>query len=189
MDYLITIPEDQRNDKSVFLDFPKQETFEKYDSLKHTKDVVHNEYQFCRGMGFEVKEKYSYNGVPTASIIKLNKMKSGWDKPKGVAVVPMSFSESFKLLIRNCTLMGVFLFWLSIVASVFYAFYLFNLYQIKLEEENEKKAERQRRIDNVKRKRAERRAEKERLEKELAKEVDGIQKEDETMESAEKKDK
>ena len=44
MDFLITIPEDQRNDKSVFLDFPKKETFEKYDSFRVTKDVVHNEY-------------------------------------------------------------------------------------------------------------------------------------------------
>ena len=69
-------------------------------------------------------------------------MKTGWDKPKNIAVVPMTFSESFKLIIKNCTMIGVFFMFLSIIFAIFVAFYYFSLYQIKIEEENEKQAER-----------------------------------------------
>ena len=126
-------------------------------------------------MGYQVNPgKTAYNGVPTASIIKLNTNRSAWNKPKGVSTVPLTFPEIIRMLSRGCGYFGVVMFYLSILLFCFYAFYILNVYMIKWEDENEALAERQRRIDAVKKRRVIRKAEKEKLEKELKSEVQKV---------------
>lgn len=67
----------------------------------------------------------------------------------------------------NLRLLATILFYASLAATFFYAFYEFNLWQIRLEEKDKAMKERERRILKVKERRAERKAEKERLEQEI----------------------
>ena len=119
-------------------------------------------------MGFKVSEEpFCFNGVPTAEILKLNQVKRGWKNKKNQATVDRTMWQSFTMFGSNLKLLATILFYTSLAATFFYAFYEFNLWQIRLEEKDKAMKERERRILKVKERRAERKAEKERLENEL----------------------
>ena len=81
--------------------------------------------------------------------------------------MPMSYKEVFGMFFKGAGFFSVMMFYFTVLLIVFYGFYTLNLYMIKWEDENAALEERQRRIDAVKKRKAARRAEKEKIEKEL----------------------
>lgn len=71
------------------------------------------------------------------------------------------------MFFSNVKLLGVVLVYGTIFITFLYGIYLFNIWQIKLDDQDKAMKERQRRIDAVKVKRAARKLERERLEKEM----------------------
>ena len=119
-------------------------------------------------MGFPVGEfPACYNGTPTGSIIPLTTGRR--DKPKSnlgkVNKITATAADLITGLARLAPKFGGLLLVLSVMVTVFYAMYMFNLWQVSLQAKDKVAAERQARIDKV----AERRRirKKEKLEKEL----------------------
>ena len=71
---------------------------------------------------------FCFNGVPTAEILKLNQVKRGWKNKKNQATVDRSFSESVSMFGSNLRLLVAVLFYSTLIATFFYAFYEFNLW-------------------------------------------------------------
>jgi uncharacterized membrane protein (DUF106 family) len=120
-------------------------------------------------MGFKVNENvpFCYNGVPTADILKLNQVKRGWKNKKNQATVDITFFESLKMFLSNFKLLAMIFFYGALIATFFYAFYEFNVWQIRLEEKQKAMKEREARILKVKERRAARKAEKQMLEEQV----------------------
>ena len=86
-------------------------------------------------MGYYVNQndKFCYNGEPAAKYLKLNQAKTGWKKNKGVSVLDLGFWGSAKLIFSNLKYLGIFFFYFSIIIGFIYLFYLFNVWQVKLD--------------------------------------------------------
>ena len=96
-------------------------------------------------MGFTVGEfPACYNGTPTASIIPLaagnrGKPKSNLGKVNKVAVTAAGF---FKGIVRLAKPLGALMFVLALMITVFYALYMFNIWQVSLQAKDKAAAER-----------------------------------------------
>ena len=169
-DFIVPINEDERSspNSEVWLDFMEND-FSNVEKARTATKYVTNSRDFCKGMGFPVNDNFPYcfSGVPAAKTLKLNQKKSGWKKDKNQATIHKSPKDSISMLMGNVYLLGYALFFFTIVISLLYGVYLFNIWQINLDVKEKQMKERQRRIDAVKEKRAVRRAERAKIEEEM----------------------
>ena len=91
--------------------------------------MVQDSEEFCYRMGYPVKEElYCYNGVPTASIIKMNEEKRAWNSkhPENVATIKWGFSKVFMFFGRNTAIIGEYIFYMTLILIVVFILYEFN---------------------------------------------------------------
>ena len=82
-------------------------------------------------MGYEVNHNvpYCYDGIPTATKLKLNQGKKGWDKPKNMAIWTLGFQESTKRILYamfDVKKIAMITFYTAFMVLMFYAIYEFN---------------------------------------------------------------
>lgn len=159
----------------------EDQTSNKYDFIRNKEEgqpvesLFANSESFCNALGYPVNHNSDcYDGVPTANRLKLSQGKRAWNYIKNKSTVKKTMWESLQLLL-NFRLVSMFFFYLSILASVFFAFYYINLWQVKKEKEEAERQAREDRIAKVNKRRKERKEERLRLQAQLDSQVKALE--------------
>eukprot|EP00347_Sterkiella_histriomuscorum_P005417 403356695 len=98
-------------------------------------NMINDAEEFCTRMGFQVyNEPHCYNGVPTGSIVNLNKQKPYWQqtKPKNKGSVDWSLLQILRYFTYNTKAYGDFLFYIGILSVLIFILYEINIWQTKM---------------------------------------------------------